>query len=339
MSSIALRTTDGLTKASRMSVHAIFSKQSQTRPIQPKRILPNSIKLICTAALLAAVAFAIPAQAQRLSLAERVTKLEQEQAGPQANIDLVNQINALQSQVQTLQGQIEELRHQVDETKSRNKEQYIDLDSRLARLEGRGGAAPAAPGAAAGNNGQLQDITLGATSAPPPAAPPPGSAAPPRAPGGAPPANWTPSTAPPAATAADAPPPANPGDEKADYDQAFSALKDGRYAESARRFQAFIGQYPNSELTPNSYYWLGESYYVTQNYPISLDTFQKLLAQYPNSQKAPDALLKVGYCEYEMKKWDQAEATLNQVVQKYPDTTVARLAQGRLRALKLEARH
>ena len=325
MSSIALRTTDGLTKASRMSVHAIFSKQ----------ISINPIRFICAAALLAAVAFSVPAQAQRMSLAERVTKLEQDQAGQngaQANIDLVNQINALQSQVQTLQGQIEELRHQVDEAKSRNKEQYIDLDSRLARLEGRGGPAPAAAGAAAGNNGQLQDITLGAT----PAAPPPGAAVAPRAPAGAPPPNVAP---PPAAAAADAAPTANAGDEKADYDQAFSALKDGRYAESARRFQAFIGQYPNSELTPNSYYWLGESYYVTQNYPISLDTFQKLLAQYPNSQKAPDALLKVGYCEYEMKKWDQAEATLNQVVQKYPDTTVARLAQGRLRALKLEARH
>jgi len=324
MSSIVLRTMDGLTKASRMSVHAIFSKQ----------ISINPIRFICAAALLAAVAFSVPAQAQRMSLAERVTKLEQDQAGQngaQANIDLVNQINALQSQVQTLQGQIEELRHQVDETKSRNKEQYIDLDSRLARLEGRGGPAPAAAGAAAGNNGQLQDITLGAT----PAAPPPGAAVAPRAPGGAPPPN----SAPPPAAAADAAPTANAGDEKADYDQAFSALKDGRYAESARRFQAFIGQYPNSELTPNSYYWLGESYYVTQNYPISLDTFQKLLAQYPNSQKAPDALLKVGYCEYEMKKWDQAEATLNQVVQKYPDTTVARLAQGRLRALKLEARH
>jgi tol-pal system protein YbgF len=144
------------------------------------------------------------------------------------------------------------------------------------------------------NNGQLQDITLGAT----PAAQPPGAAAPPRAPSGAPPPNWTPSPAqpaPPAAAAAEAAPPASAGDEKADYDQAFSALKDGRYAESARRFQAFISQYPNSELTPNSYYWLGESYYVTQNYPISLDTFQKLLAQYPNSQKAPDALLKVGY--------------------------------------------
>lgn len=324
MLSIILRTTDGLTKASRMSPHLISS---------------NPIKLICAAALWAAVAFSVPAQAQRLSLAERVTKLEQEQAGQngaQANIDLVNQINALQAQVQTLQGQVEELRHQLEEAKSRNKEQYIDLDSRLARLEGRsGGAAPAAPPATA-NSGQLQDITLGGT----PAAQPPGPAAPARAAsGGAPPPNSTASPVLPAAAPPEAATPATPGDEKGDYDQAFNALKDGRYAESARRFQAFISQYPNSELTPNSYYWLGESYYVTQNYPISLDTFQKLLAQFPNSQKAPDALLKVGYCQYEMKKWDQAEATLNQVVQKYPDTTVARLAQGRLRALKLEAHH
>lgn len=281
------------------------------------------------AAFLAAVVFCQPAQAQRLSLAERVAKLEQDAQGHNgaaANIDLVNQINALQSQVQTLQGQVEELRHQVDELKARNKEQYIDLDSRLARLEGRGGSspAPAAPAAAA-NNGQLQDITLGANAQ---QAPPPADAR-----GEGPASRDVPQDAP--APAAQA----NPGDEKGDYDQAFNALKDGRYAESARRFQAFITQYPGSDLTPNAYYWLGESYYVTQNYPISLSTFQKLLAQYPNSQKSPDALLKVGYCEYEMKQWDQAESTLNQVVQKYPDTTVARLAQGRLRALKLEGRH
>ena len=136
------------------------------------------------------------------------------------------------------------------------------------------------------------------------------------------------------------PPPvaASPEDAKSAYDQAFAALKDGRYAESARRFQQFIQQYPTSDLTPNAYYWLGESYYVTQNYPISLDTFRKLLSQFPDSQKAPDALLKIGYCQYELKQWDQAEATLNQVVQKYPNTTVASLAQGRLRALKLEGR-
>jgi len=305
--------------------------------------MQNLIRSICTAAFLAAVAFCLPAQAQaqRLSLAERVAKLEQDAAshsGSGGNIDLVNQINALQAQVQTLQGQVEELRHALDEGRSRTKEQYIDLDSRLARLEGRSGTSTAAPPSPTSNNGQLEDIPLGGpamttTAAPPPAIPPQTGGRLERVP--------PPTTAPPVPAPADTvqAPPANPADEKGDYDQAFNALKDGRYAESARRFQAFINQYPNSELTPNAYYWLGESYYVTQNYPISLDTFQKLLARYPNSQKAPDALLKVGYCEYELKQWDHAEATLNQVVQKYPDTTVARLAQGRLRALKLEGRH
>ena len=308
--SIVSHNTERSLKAPRMSTHSMSA---------------HSIRSICAAALLAAVAFCAPANAQRLSLAERVAKLEQDaqaHGGAQANIDLVNQINALQSQVQTLQGQVEELRHQLDEMKSRSKDQYIDLDSRIGRLEGRGAAAPAgsAPPANANNNGQLQDIPLGA----------PSSASPPSA--NAPSDTALPNDSVP-------PPPANPADEKSAYDQAFNALKDGRYAESARRFQGFIDQYPRSELTPNAYYWLGESYYVTQNYPISLNTFQKLLAQYPNSQKAPDAWLKVGYCQYEMKQWDQAEATLNQVLQKYPNTTVANLAQGRLRALKLEGRH
>ena len=289
----------------------------------------RNVKKIVAAAFVAAVAFAAPAYAQRMSLAERVTALEQQaqsRGGAQGNIELVNQINALQSQVQTLQGQVEELRHQLDEMKNRSKEQYIDLDSRIGRLEGRNptGAAPPPPNANP-NNGNLPDVALGAQSAPPP--PPPQAVEEQAMASNLPPDRG-------------APPPlaASPEDMKAAYDQAFAALKDGRYAESARRFQAFIQQYPNSELTPNAYYWLGESYYVTQNYPISLDTFRRLLSQFPDSQKAPDALLKIGYCQYEMKQWDQAEATLNQVVQKYPNTTQSSLAQGRLRALKLEGR-
>ncbi|MGE5168184.1 MAG: tol-pal system protein YbgF [Deltaproteobacteria bacterium] len=296
-----------------------------------KRVL-RSLQAIPVAALVAATVFAMPAYAQRLSLAERVAKLEQEQGqgGAQANIQLVNQINALQSQLQNLQGQIEELRHQVDELKSHGKDQYIDLDSRIGRLEGRNPAAAPAPAGAANPNGAAmqQDVQLGGpqtAQAPTPAAAPVAST---------PAATQAPMQADASAPVA-APAPAQ--DPKSAYDAAFGALKDGRYAESARLFQQFITQFPNDELTPNAYYWLGESYYVTQNYPVSLDTFRKLLAQYPNSQKAPDALLKVGYCQYEMKQWDQAQATLNQVLQQYPNSTVANLAQGRLRALRIEA--
>jgi tol-pal system protein YbgF len=126
------------------------------------------------------------------------------------------------------------------------------------------------------------------------------------------------------------------GDEKRAYDDAFAALRDGRYAESARRFQGFLEQFPNGELADNASYWLGESYYVTQNYRIALDTFNGLLTRFPESAKAPDALLKVGYCHYELKEWEQAETVLTEVVRRYPEQTVGKLAQGRLRALRLE---
>jgi tol-pal system protein YbgF len=297
--------------------------------------IPRLLLGLVPVVALATTGFSSCAHAQRLSLAERVTRLEQQQGqgNAQANIELVNQINALQAQLQNLQGQIEELRHEVSELKDHSKDQYIDLDSRIGRLEGRNPAA-AAPGATAAGStaaAPMQDIQLGTpqTSPQPPAA---AANLPPAA------ADASGNSAPAAIDAAGAAQaPANPQDAKSAYDAAFASLKDGRYAESARLFQAFITQYPNDELTPNAYYWLGESYYVTQNYPVSLDTFRKLLAQFPNSQKAPDALLKVGYCQYEMKQWDQAQATLSQVLQQYPNTTVANLAQGRLRALKIEA--
>jgi len=298
------------------------------------------------AAALGAAVVAFPASAQRLSLAERVERLEQQQAGGQGGnaVDLVNQINALQSQVQSLQVQVEELKHQLDEAKQRSKDQYIDLDSRIGRMEGHApnGAPPPAAGANARDNAPPPDIQLGGGNGD--QAPAPRNSArdvPQNARGNvgelrddergdlnAPPPDQRDGGAPPADAAGEQP----------TYDAAFAALKDGRYAESARRFQSFLDQYPSSGLASNAYYWLGESYYVTQNYKIALQSFQTLLQRYPESQKAPDALLKVGYSQYELKQWDQAEATLNQVVQTYPDTTVAHLAQGRLRALKSESR-
>ncbi len=112
------------------------------------------------------------AQAQRLSLAERVDRLEQQQSNAQSSggaVDLVNQISALQSQVQSLQGQVEELKHALDETKQRNKDQYVDLDSRLGRLEGGNAAPPpaAAGGRPAARNDNPPDVDLGAPAGAP----------------------------------------------------------------------------------------------------------------------------------------------------------------------------
>jgi tol-pal system protein YbgF len=294
---------------------------------------------LTAAVLVTAAVFAGSASAQqRLSLSERIQRLEQQASGgSQGSVDLVNQIQALQSQVQALQGQVEELRHQLDGAQQRAKDQYIDLDSRIGRIEGtRTGAAAPATAPTIGQDGGLQDIQLGSSTAPDAntgntSSSSDTSMAPIDTPRDMGQANDGQSLDPDQSTI-------DPEAEKRSYDEAFSALKDGRYSESARRFQAFIDEYPNADLTGNAYYWLGESYYVTQNYRVALDTFNTLLARFPQNQKAPDALLKTGYCQYELKQWDVAESTLNNVIATYPNTTVARLAQGRLRALQLENR-
>ena len=125
------------------------------------------------------------------------------------------------------------------------------------------------------------------------------------------------------------------GDERGTYNAAFDALKAGRYAESARLFQGFLDLFPNGSYTPNAYYWLGESYYVTQNYALAQEQFQSLLDRYPTHDKAAGALLKIGLAQYGLRQLDAAEATLAQVISRYPGTEAARTADDRLRAIQL----
>lgn len=295
--------------------------------------MPN-LRAICSAvAAVALWAAAVPfsaAQDGRLSLSERVARLEQQQQGSgasSASVDLLNRITQMQAEVQALRGLLEEQQFKLEELERRNRDLAADFDSRLERLENGGAASVSDRGAAATTtaNGTVGGVVGGVMEEPQVRAPVDAQVD---------------SRGLDSGIDSDAlsSPPADPAAERAAYDAAFDALKNGQYAEAARRFQSFLSQYPDGDFAPNAQYWLGESYYVTQNYPIALDAFQRLLTNFPNSNKAPDALLKVGYCHYELRHWDQAESTLNQVVQAYPDSTVARLAQGRLRALRLEHR-
>ena len=254
----------------------------------------------------------LPADAQRASLADRVAALEQRAAGDQGNLDLLNQVNALKTEVAQLRSQIEELQQQSEQAQATAKAQYLDLDGRLNRMEAGGadapGAAPAAP-------------------PPPPAAE--GSDA--RAPADAG------AVVPPEIPAAGAPA-APSADERASYEAAFDVLKAGRYDESARLFDQFLQQHPDGAYAPNARYWLGESYYVTQNYELALEQFQALYARWPQHDKAPGALLKVGLSQYGLKQLDQARATLAQVAERYPGSDAARTAEDRLRAIDLAGR-
>jgi len=257
--------------------------------------------------------------------------------------NLVNQVQELQDEVRLLRGQVEDQANQLETLRQRQRDQFLDLDQRISgqRSPAAGTIPSATTGAVVAEDAINADVIpdqgsdLRTESADEPAlgAAEDGPAVRP--------AMDTPSD-----TVALGTPivqseslPTNPADEKAAYDQAFQSLKDLRYADAAEGFQTFLSRYPQSEYADNAQYWLGESYYVTRNYDISLDAFDDLLKNYPDSSKTPDALLKIGYAHYELKQWDQARAALEQVKQQFPDTTLARLADNRLRSMRMEGHY
>ena len=246
--------------------------------------------------LAAALIVSPQVMAQRASLADRVAVLEQRAAGEQNGTELVNQISQLRSEVQELRGQLEQLQQQQEQAKQSQRAQYLDLSGRLDRLE-NGSTAPA-----------------GTAAVPPPVS------------------TSATATAPTAAAAGSG---LAGKDEQTAYGYAFDALKSGDYVESARRLRDFLAAFPGGQLAPNALYWLGESYYVTQNYAMAGDQFRALLDRYPSHDKAPGALLKLGLTQYGQKQYPQAEATLRQVLQRYPGTGVARTAQDRLRSMQI----
>lgn len=121
--------------------------------------------------------------------------------------------------------------------------------------------------------------------------------------------------------------------EQAQYSRAMDALKARNYAAATEGFRSLAATYPEGELADNTQYWLGESYYVTQEYDHAAAAFQRVLSGWPNSRKAPDAMLKLGYTQIEQKKLGAGRVTLQQVVDKFPGTDAAKFATDRLAKL------
>lgn len=232
----------------------------------------------------------------------------QQQAAPAAvpgnGVAIVNRIQNLEGQMQQMQGQIEVLQHELAQFKQANKDQYVDLDSRVNKLE-HASAAPASTAPAAATS-----VTAATASAQP------------------------------QSSAADNKKPVSAADKaaaQAAYEAAFKSLRAGNYVDSARGFRTFIDKYPDSTLVANAYYWLGGSYYVTQNYKVALAAFQTLLQKYPGNAKAAEAHLRVADCEIGLKDYAAARTTLAAVIKAHPGTTLEKRARSRLQDIPAAA--
>jgi tol-pal system protein YbgF len=86
---------------------------------------------------------------QQAQLAERITKIE-EALKNQPVLTLVSQIEALREEMRQLRGQIEVVANSVETAGKRQRDMYVDLDTRLRRIEQGAAGGTAGPAAAAG---------------------------------------------------------------------------------------------------------------------------------------------------------------------------------------------
>jgi tol-pal system protein YbgF len=273
-------------------------------------------------------------QVQR-QLEDRIAALEA-QMKSQGLVDLFNQVEQIKADVARLRGQIEVLNHELEQAGKRQRDLYVDLDSRLRKIEsapaptapaasgtpGPAGAIGAGPGAGSGTGpGASSGVSSGAG---PGAGPGPGTASAAAAQAASPAgtsASSAPSSSGPATDAAA---------EQRAYDAALDQFKNGNYAAAITGFTAFVRNYPRSPLAPSAQYWIGNAQYAQKDYRGAIASQRQLLAAYPDNPKAPDAMLNIASSQLELGDAAGSRRTLEDLVKKYPKSEAAGRARQRL---------
>ena len=274
-------------------------------------------------------------------------------------VQLLNQVDALNGELSRLRGQIEVLTNDISNAQKRQRDMYVDLDTRLRRIEQLNASKKDHETiaaleerirrleqglATAGNIPQPVGSAIVAAPAPPPAA---ATAA---AGSTASPTGSSNSTAAPAATAV----PGGPGTATAVttslppaslsatdqaaiqrvYDNAYSSYRLNDYLGAIRGFDGFLKTYPKHALAPNAQYWIGECYFQLRDFRAAIEAERRLLGTYPESAKVPDGMLIIGTAESNLGDTAAARKTFEELVARYSGTDASEKAKTRLAKLK-----
>mgnify|MGYP005850091171 CR=1 FL=1 len=270
-------------------------------------------------------------------LQQRVQQLERK-LNSQGLLDLLQQVEALQTEIGRLRGQIEVQSHELEQLKEQQRKMFTDVDRRLQRMQAAGGSrtleaietdrgdAMAEPAGDAGLELTVEDETAESPSdGDADVAAKTGDAGMETEPGTD--TETTEDTG-----SADA---ADPLRAQADYQQAFNLLKQANYNQAIEAFSDYLQKYPTGKYSDNAQYWLGETYYVKRDFDNAINAYQALIDNYPESSKLAHGMLKIGFSYHELGNLQEARERLETVSNRFPGTTAARLAEDRLRTIKI----
>ncbi len=132
-----------------------------------------------------------------------------------------------------------------------------------------------------------------------------------------------------------APPPA-PGPQVSSqelYDKAYGLYKQGRYDDAREGFRRYVELHPDTPLTDNALFWMGETYYDQGRYEQAILEYDKVVQKFPNGDKVASALLKQAFAFDAIGDPVDARILLKKIVRDHPATEQAGIARKKLEIL------
>ncbi len=120
------------------------------------------------------------------------------------------------------------------------------------------------------------------------------------------------------------------------YQTAMAEYTKGRFEQALRAFQDLMDQFPNSKLSDDAQFMIGESYYGMKEYVDAVSEYDKVIKSHPDSDRVPGARLKKAFSLFSLGKKGQGVIELQNIVQRFPTTKEAEMARQRLEELGLE---
>ena len=113
------------------------------------------------------------------------------------------------------------------------------------------------------------------------------------------------------------------------YDRGYTLYHQGRYVDAEAGFRRFLQAYPDTSLSDNAQYWIGESRFARSDFDGALAAFREVAERYPGGNKAADSLLKAADCLQRLGDSESARSAYDEVIRRFSGSAAAAMAEER----------
>ena len=118
------------------------------------------------------------------------------------------------------------------------------------------------------------------------------------------------------------------------WSNTLKLIDNSRYSEAAENLRFLILSYPNGAYLVDSYFWLGEIYFLQEMNEDAYETYFSLINNFPDHERVSSSLYKLGLISIKLEKNEEAIAFFERVILNYPNSGSSVLSEQELVKLK-----